>query len=486
MKDIFILDCPEISCPLVMIYVFTEFCGCLRRRGNNVKIIKQLSEIHNDCIVLMGNYFHAPNPVELLYKQAPNAIYLGWYWHGRDVSTLKNFTHIYENYKNIERDGRIRFLSKIPNSIPLLLRADEDPKDIGSYKRIVTRDYCYMGCPYCQEFIPTSPFTGIYHYGGWKKYLSYNERRDIYLSSTFALGFQSQSNIDNEHVSQRIYEGMAYGCVVLTNSQPAVDQTNGVPILFTSKHDLEEKMHYYLDHPEELKKKQEDGYEFVRKYGTNEYTFNYMNNNNIFKCKMNNDLKITLNNLELDNFILKNHDYLVDKRYYDLPSGKQEYRLYSYLTTFFNNSVILDIETSQGRSAVALSHNESNKVISYNILDQINNPNHKIYTKKNIEFRIANILDDLSKDLISNCHIVLIDIDHYEVTETKIIKRLYELGFSGIILLDDIDHPWPDMKKAMHRLWNSITYEKYDITKYGHFSGTGLILMNCKYEIILE
>ena len=53
-------------------------------------------------------------------------------------------------------------------------------------------------------------------------------------------------------------------------------------------------MHYYLDHPEELKKKQEDGYEFVRKYGTNEYTFNYMNNNNIFKYKMNTDLKITL------------------------------------------------------------------------------------------------------------------------------------------------------------------------------------------------
>ena len=28
-------------------------------------------------------------------------------------------------------------------------------------------------------------------------------------------------------------------------------------------------MQYYLDNPEEMKKKQEEGYEFIKKYGTN-------------------------------------------------------------------------------------------------------------------------------------------------------------------------------------------------------------------------
>ena len=196
--------------------------------------------------------------------------------------------------------------------------------------------------------------------------------------------------------------------------------------------------------------------------------------------------QIVLNKTILNNFELKNHEYLVNKIYYDLSCGKQEYRLYSYLTTFFNNSIILDIGTWDGRSAVSLSHNETNKVISYNIVDEINNPQHKIYTKNNIEFRICNIMDDLVLDIVSKCKIVMIDIDHFEVIERKIIERLDELGFSGIILLDDIHHPWTKENEAMQLLWNSLPYTKYDITEYGHFSGTGLILMNCDLNIILD
>ena len=120
--------------------------------------------------------------------------------------------------------------------------------------------------------------------------------------------------------------------------------------------------------------------------------------------------KIVLNKIVLDNFNLKNHKYLVNSNYYDLPAGTNEYRLYSYLSTMFDNSIILDIGTLDGRSAVSLSHNEKNKVISYNILDQIKNPQHKIYTKNNIEFKIGNVLNDLTHTLISKCKIIMIDI----------------------------------------------------------------------------
>lgn len=194
-------------------------------------------------------------------------------------------------------------------------------------------------------------------------------------------------------------------------------------------------------------------------------------------------MKIHISNDILDNFQLKNHEYLVDPTYYDLPPGKQEYKLYSYLTTFFDNSIILDIGTLDGRSAVSLSHNESNQVISYNIVDDIKDPNHIIYTKSNIDFRIKNVLDDLTPELVSKTKIVMIDIDHFEVIEREIIQRLDELGFSGIILLDDIYHPAPKERDAMQRLWNSLEYKKYDVTKYGHWSGTGLIVMNIKIEM---
>ena len=61
-------------------------------------------------------------------------------------------------------------------------------------------------------------------------------------------------------------------------------------------------------------------------------------------------MKIPISNKILDDFVLKNHEYLVDRNYYDNKSGEQEYRLYSYLTTLFNNTTILDIGTNYGRN----------------------------------------------------------------------------------------------------------------------------------------
>jgi len=197
-------------------------------------------------------------------------------------------------------------------------------------------------------------------------------------------------------------------------------------------------------------------------------------------------MKITLSNTLLNNFQLKNHDFLVNIKHYDDLSGVQEYRLYSYLSTFFENITILDIGTFDGRSAIALSYNETNKIISYDITDHIKNKNHKIYTKKNIQFKIKNVLDDLTSDFIKNIKIVMIDIDHFEVIEKQIIDKLYELNFSGIILLDDIKHPYRKEFECMQKLWNNINHTKYDITNYGHLSGTGLILMNTNIEIYLE
>lgn len=194
-------------------------------------------------------------------------------------------------------------------------------------------------------------------------------------------------------------------------------------------------------------------------------------------------MEITINNNILDNFKLKNQDYLVDQTYYDTLSGSGEYRLYSYLSTLFDNQIILDIGTFNGRSAIALSHNDKIKVISYDIYDHIKQHDHKIYTKKNIEFHIKNVFDDLTTELIQKTKIVVIDIDHFGDVESKIINRLDELGFSGIILLDDIYHPSPKEREAMQSLWRNINYEKYDVTKYGHITGTGLFLMNSNIKI---
>jgi hypothetical protein len=166
-----------------------------------------------------------------------------------------------------DRNGHYEYMSH-PEFVPLLLRASDSPKMIGEYQRQPRRDYCFMGGGYKMDWVPPQ-FTGLYHRVIWDNYLSYQDRRSIYLSSTFAFAFQSDHNIEFSHLSQRIFEGLAYGCIVLCENKLAATYTDDIVVHITSKEDLIEKMEYYKEHPEEVYKKQQAAYEWVKHHGTN-------------------------------------------------------------------------------------------------------------------------------------------------------------------------------------------------------------------------
>ena len=274
MRELIILDCHEIKCPLVLLYVFKDFAGYFRRNNYNVKIVNNITELHNDSIVLMGDSFNCDNPVNLLKSIAPNAIYIGWYWHNINTDELQYFIYTYENMLNIHYDiNRVNNLIKIrsfKNNIPFLLRADEDPLLVGSYEKNILYDFCYMGCRYCEHLVPQN-FKGFYH-GVFDHiyYFDYETRKKNYLSSLFALGFQSDEGIVSQHVSQRIFEGLTYGCIVLSNSLAACEQTNNIVIHVSTREEIEEIMTYYINNPELAEKKRKEGYEFSKKFGTNQ------------------------------------------------------------------------------------------------------------------------------------------------------------------------------------------------------------------------
>jgi len=191
-------------------------------------------------------------------------------------------------------------------------------------------------------------------------------------------------------------------------------------------------------------------------------------------------MKFILNKPLLNEFEMQNQEYLVDLTYYNLEAGQAEYRLYSYTSTLFNNITILDIGTNQGRSAVALSHNPNNHVISYDIQDHIHRRDYRLFTKPNMEFRLKNVLDDITPEFIQskNVQFVMIDICHTGPPERMIMDKLWESGFRGIVLLDDIWHPQQNFREGMQKMWNELPWRKYDITPLGHWSGTGLVFMN--------
>ena len=158
-----------------------------------------------------------------------------------------------------------------------------------------------------------------------------------------------------------------------------------------------------------------------------------------------------------------------------LSAGQSEYRLYAYLSTFFNESYILDVGTRIGGSALALSYNPTNQIISYDLVEQ----GASQIKKDNITWKIQDFREDESLDW-SKISIIMIDVDpHDGVQEVEMMEFLKEKGWKGIILLDDIGPGWPEVEE----MWNSIEEPKIDVTEVGHMSGTGLVNFGSKHVV---
>lgn len=166
--------------------------------------------------------------------------------------------------------------------------------------------------------------------------------------------------------------------------------------------------------------------------------------------------------------------YFVEKQD---PSTTAPYDLYSYLSHKFDNSVILDIGTRFGSSAIAFASNPTNKVITFDVVVW---PSFEGVKKENINLRIGDFMQDdtINYDEVS---IIMIDVDpHDGLQEPPMLDFLRAKQWKGILLLDDIRQElWP----AIYNMWISIPEEKFDVTDIGHFSGTGLVNFGNKYDI---
>jgi hypothetical protein len=178
------------------------------------------------------------------------------------------------------------------------------------------------------------------------------------------------------------------------------------------------------------------------------------------------------------NDIIVSNEYDTRIEFYGLP-GKQHYRLLSYLSTLYNDSVIIDIGSHRGSSALALSYNTRNNIISYDIVDNIKND--QIKTRSNINFTIQNIFADfnLYKDVLLTAPIILLDIDpHHGHMEYQLYQWLKNNNYQGLLVCDDIWH----FEGMRNNFWYLVEDNyKFDVTEYGHWSGTGIITFNQNY-----
>lgn len=171
--------------------------------------------------------------------------------------------------------------------------------------------------------------------------------------------------------------------------------------------------------------------------------------------------------------------------YFNLPPGKEHYRLLSYLSTQFENANILDIGTARGHSALALAFNKTNTVHSFDITNHLLNP--LVQSLPNVRYYLENLWEDatIAKyiDLIKSSPLIFMDVDPHEGRmELAFYQFLKNIGYQGILICDDIHH-----FEGMRRFWAQIPMEeKYDISRYGHWSGTGLVRFstNTMFEFV--
>jgi hypothetical protein len=275
MKQIALVNTPECPCPYTHFAACTEFIRGFADYGYTVCEVKHKNEVVDKDILLLSSHKIDINYLETLNALNPDAVYILWYYHNViDRIPFKKWILTGEHFYNPPRiPEHIRYHNinrSIPNFVPLLLRADEAPEKVGSYPKEIKYNGCFMGTPYCPDWVNGLPNV-VYHSIHSGGLLTYEQRRDIHLQSIIGFGFMSNENILNNHVTQRVFEALCYGCVLLSNSPTASEMTNGIVEYVDSKQRFQERFHYYLQHPEEVEQKRKAGYEWARQFGTNRY-----------------------------------------------------------------------------------------------------------------------------------------------------------------------------------------------------------------------
>jgi predicted O-methyltransferase YrrM len=163
--------------------------------------------------------------------------------------------------------------------------------------------------------------------------------------------------------------------------------------------------------------------------------------------------------------------------------GKEHYKLIAFLAKQFpENSLFIDIGTAEGHSACALTANPTARVITYDLLDRIES-NSYTFGKKTIcnhpriDYRIKNCLLEPEYINLKDSPLIFLDVDPHDGSqETQIVNMLLCLEFRGIVLCDDIH-----LNDGMKNWWSNGVppqVKKLDLTKYGHWSGTGALIFD--------
>ena len=171
----------------------------------------------------------------------------------------------------------------------------------------------------------------------------------------------------------------------------------------------------------------------------------------------------------------------MNKHLFHLEGGKEHYKLLACIASQLSNAKIVDIGTYYGFSAAALSINDSNTVLSYDIFDWIPDDVTSIKQKPNVEMRLTDCTNDVM-DLL-DAELICLDVSpHDGEQEMQIYSLLAKYKYKGILYINNVN-----VNQDMKAFVQQIKHKNVDVTKYGHFTGSSLIVFDTsKYNILVD
>jgi predicted O-methyltransferase YrrM len=190
-------------------------------------------------------------------------------------------------------------------------------------------------------------------------------------------------------------------------------------------------------------------------------------------------MQIHINDLfvsDLVSDLVKHVNWSDDGKLIEQPPGNQHYRLLAHISNSLpDGAIVFEIGTRWCVSAVALSRNPNINVVTCDIEKQFD-----MTLPSNVEFILGDGFEVLENYIHAN--VIFMDVDpHDGIQERKMIKKLSELNFKGILVLDDIH-----LNKEMNDVWNEIDLDKFDATQIGHYSGTGIVFFGDQSFSVLQ
>lgn len=280
-KKFYLVNTPELPTPGTHYFTSCKFMSGFKYYGFDTFEAKNLNDIEDGSIALISNHGikHAEispeigwNAVHMLANKCPNTVFICWFYHDiYDKIPFKKFIltgeHFHQKPITVDHIKCWELQHNINNYVPLTFASNMDPNAVGKYERNETINGCFMGTAYKYQWVKDLPnivyWAGLNH--GQK--ISEEDRIQCFLHSKIAFGFHHDTNVINNVVVERVFEGMAYGCVVISDSPVAGIITDGIVQVATTKDEFLRVYFELLNNETKRKELQARGYEWIKQKG---------------------------------------------------------------------------------------------------------------------------------------------------------------------------------------------------------------------------